>query len=429
MQVMIRSVLAACLAAGAATMADEGDPLLRLEHGLWLQEVQWDMTGAMKEYQAVIATPGAPGRVLAEARYFLAGCYLEKDSPSAALALYQAIVRNHSDVTPFGRLASERMTETTALIERTPILPSRHLTSRLADRLVVLRAALRAEEKSLVTALLDDMQTDLVAQGEELALVPTNEPATRSSLRADALSLLNAQSRATREIRELAMGGDFSRASKLADEDAALARWLDFDTLWQGEGDWAALVAVQRMRWIAALSQGNAPAAQVARAAMLEMLQPVALGPRGNPEVQTALRTLEMLQALEPLVRAGNWQVTRQQLAAQITSLYGRYAPASTVRPPNAAGLNSVMLTQLVTVLTHVVEAVAQIDQTSRLERVTASIDLALQTARKLVEPWRRQDSASRRLQETISQLERAKTEAVIDLQRARRLLRAEVYD
>ncbi len=426
---MIRSVLAACLATGAFTMADESDPLLRLEHGLWLQEVQWDFSGAMKEYQAAISTPGAPGRVQAEARYFLAGCYLEKDSPSAALALYQTIVRNHSDVIPFGRLASERMTETNTLIERTPILPSRHLTSRLGDRLLLLRAALREGEKELTTALISDMQSDLAAQSEELALVPTNEPAPRAALRAEAVSLLNAQTRALREIAQQAAAGEFSRSQATAEGDLSLARWLERETLWQAAGDWAALVATQRVNWIAALSEGNAPAAQMARAAMLEMLQPVSQGPRGNPEVQTALRTLEMLQALEPQVRSANWPMARQQLATEITGLYGRYTPAATVRPPNAAGLDAAMLTQLVTVLTHVVEAVAQIDQTSRVERVTSSIDGALQTARKLVEPWRRQDSASRRLQETISQLERAKTEAGIDLQRARRLLRAEIYD
>lgn len=429
MQTMIRSVLAACLLVGAASIADETDPLLRLEHGLWLQEVQWDVTSAMKEYQAVINTPGAPGRVLAEARFHLADCYLEKDSPSAALALFQTIVRLHSDVTPFGRLASERITETSVLIDRMPALPSRHVGSRLAERLVILKAALRAGEQPLVSTLLDGMSSDLLAQREELSLVPANEPPVRAAQRAEAVALLESRMRTMRELMALAGTGDLERARKLVDDDVSLGRLLDFGNLWPGEGDWARLVAAERRVWITALSQESAADAQEARAALVELLQPVAAGPRGNPEVQTALRTLEMMQNLEPLVRIGNWAAVRQQLASELTLLYGRYGPAATVRPPNAGALNAAMLTQLVTVLTHVVEAVSQIDKTSRVERVSASIDLALQTAKKLTGPWKANEAAFRRLQETISQLERAKTEAQIDLQRARRLLRAEVYD
>jgi hypothetical protein len=409
-------------------MAEE-DPLLRLEHGLWLQEAQWDVTGAMQEYQAIINTPSVGGRVLAEARYCLAGCYIEKDCPSAALALYQTIVRLHSDVVPFGRLASERMAETTALIERNPVLPSRHVSSRLVDRWLVLVPTLAAGERVQAESLVTEMRQDVESQLLELSLVPTNEPPARGQLRMQVLKETEDEQQALAQLSIYIAADDLASALTLARGNSAFRRWLNPLRLWQAEGDWGAVVAALRMRWITAVASGDGAASQVARADLADLLQPLTTGPRVNPEVQTSLRTLEILKALEPLVRAADWPQARKQLSSELTSLYRRHSPAATVRPPNAAGLDPIMLTDLVAVLTHVVEAVTQIDQSARVERVTAAIDQALQTARKLVIAWQRQPGPAQRLQETISQLERARTEAGTDLQRARRLLRAEIYD
>lgn len=427
---MMRCVLALWLAVSPALpAAGETDPLLRLEHGLWLQEVQWDVIGAMREYQAAISLPGANARVLAEARFHLAGCFLEKDCPSAALALYQTIVRVHSDVPPFGRLASEKLTDTAARIERNPQLPSRHVTSKLSERLLLLQSALKQGEGPLATLLIDAMREDLSALTEELLLVPTNEAADRASLRKTAAETLEAQSRVLAQVSAAIASADAATAIRLVTQDAALLKLLNRDALWPTVADWGRHVAERRTEWIRAIGAGDAAAVQQAQAGLRALLQPVSMGPRGNVEVQTALQTLEILQRMELTLRASQWTEARRQLADELTKLYHRYSPASTVRPPNAEELSPAMLTQLVSVLTHVVEAVDQIDHTSRPERALTAIDQAIATGRVVLSEWPAGSPAFQRLQGTLSQLERARTEAAMDLMRCRRLLRAEIYD
>lgn len=427
----MRCVLALWLALSPAwrAAAEESDPLLRLEHGLWLHEVQADIIGAMREYQAVINASGGNARLNAEVRHHMAACYLEKDSPSAALALYQMIVRLYSDVVPFGRLAGERLTDTAARIERNPHLPSRHVTCKLGERLLLLQSALKAGEGPLATSVMEEMGQDFAAMANELVLIPSNEPADRGALRKAASERLEAQRKALASIAAAVASADAATAIRLATQDPALLKLQDIGSLWPAQADWGRLVAIQRAEWIRAIGAGELTAVQKAQSELRALLLPVSMGPRTNEEVKTALQTLEILRTMELSVRASQWTVARRQLAVELTKLYRLYSPASTVRPPNAEDFNPVMLTQLVSVLTHVVEAVDQIDQTSRPERVMASIDQALSTGRSVLAGWPAQQRPAQRLQETLAQLERARSEAAADLMRCRRLLRAEIYD
>jgi hypothetical protein len=402
------------------------DPLLSLEHGLWLQEIKAQPAAALQIYTQILKSPQASARVQTEARFHAAECYELRDCPRAALALYQIVARGAGDSQPFAKVAAGRLPEVLVQLEDEPCFPCRHTLSHLGDQLLLLRSALMRGDASTSQSLVQQMRDNFAVIREELALVPTNEPITRATARAAAGEALQGQLAALDTISSSLVAAKADVAIRMAGSDASLQALLRHQTLYPTRPDWAGIVAAKRELWLRAVLQGDPSRFASAAVDLQAALKPVVRGAKGNPIVLNAEALLQTIADVTAAIARGKKQPSELILAEALHRLYQEHTPAANVRLRSADDVPPALVSAYVSVLTFVDEALHSARNTLRREHVTALLDSGLLAAQQQMADWAAQPAAQARLQRLIDTMRRAREEAQQDLAASARTLKTE---
>ncbi len=411
------------LAGGAEAAESSVDPILRLEHGLFLQHIQLDPSAAMVEYRAALEAPQAPPRTMAEARVHLAECFELRDCPAAALALHQMNLRLLPDAQPFAKISAERAATLPAVVEAAPQFPCRHTLSYLGDLLILLQSSLRDNDVQSPLRLLARMDASLGQLQEELKLAPNNELRSRAEERSASLRRLGSQRATVAAIKDASARGAANIAIRLAGSDPALLALLDRRTLFVRTAELGAIIAARREAFVRAVAVGSTADAKASSASLSALVQPIAEGPGGVRIVQTAQATVALIGRVMQICDRADWPAARLALADELERLCTRYHPAADVRLDGGDVLTPMMQAQLIRSLTHVKEALDVAHLTERTNDLLPDINSAIAAAQPLLAEWSGQPAALELLQATLSTLQRARDLAATDEASCRALL------
>ena len=415
-------------------VGEADDPILALEHGLFLQETQWDHYSAILEYQRLLALPGASTRLTVEAKFHLAECYEARDCPSAALALYQTISRQYSDFQPFAKLAASRVAESLARSDEANAaggshLPSANVTAHLGDLLLLLQGSLKSGEGKLATQLVSHMRAELDQVDEELKLAPVNEPASRGSQRQAAVNMAQRQRAALDIVSSSIDRTEMDVAIRMATSDSSLQTLLDRRSIYPSQIDWGAMVTSARTALVKSMAASDSAGVDRDVLDLQTLIKPVEDGPGGNPLVQTAQATLQWAREAQGAAKTGDWTAARTKLVMGLNQLHHRHHTSLHARVPGWQSLSPSYLPGFVGILTHVSEAIEDVRSTQRKENVIQHLDTAISKAQLLSSEWFGETEALGRLQKTLQALQQARSLASAgDLAQTATVLRREVY-
>jgi hypothetical protein len=418
-----------CLAVALYVSAVEmDDPLLQLEHGIRLEEIQRRHVDAMIFYHNVLAEPTAGARIGAEARLHLARCYEWRDSPSAAISLYQSLVRNHPEATSHVRYANERLSMLAAEVSVMPDFPSRHLAAHLNDLLRMLAVSIKRPQHPLTPLLIEQIRNVIQSAEDEVKLAPGNETSDFRNKRRHLQGQFNGQRAALATALGSQASGLQETAIRAITSDASFSSIRSYEDLFPSANTFGRLLLEARGDWIASVIAESTDAVRSSSDRYRQLLQPLSEGPSGNTEVQAAQALLITLDRVTSKTAVNDWSNSGTLLLRELISVHSAFKHAPKLEVPKADSLDTLQTARLAGILTPVKEAVVALNKQQRPELIYEHLDAVLVNGQRLVLGWQEAPLASQRVQSLLNNVKRARALVVSDPGGCIALLQPELY-
>ena len=407
---------------------DAISPLHQLEHAVFLQEIEWRHVEAMGYYHEILSSPNAGAKLSMEARLHLARCYEWRDSPSAAKALYQSILRLNAEASSHARFANERLRNLEPITSSAADFPSRHLVAHLSDLLAMLKVSIREPGNPLTKPLVDAMRDGLRNIEEELTLAPSNESAAFRSRRRLLVSQLSEQRAALSTILDAQSSGFQDTAIRIAASDASFSEIRERNALFSSNTAFGKSLLDARIYWISAIMEKKADQSAQARDQLLGLLQPFISGPAGVPEVHMAQALTQSMDSVHREISVAKWPEAQKLLLGELTALHLRHKHAPHLSVPRTSDLSPPQVARVAGLLTYAADAVEELEQGRRSEQISNDLNAMLIEAQRVVVDWHDKPVPRQRLESLIARVKQARSALTTNPADCLSIIQAEVY-